>query len=110
MQNLGRARAEAMRLAKEKAKQNYVASIDKNPVECFKIGDNININYDPTGKHNNRWGIVKEVVADGYKVLFTSTKGASCYGGSHKVYERKDGSWIAETVYLEYVKYNQIIL
>jgi hypothetical protein len=108
--NMGKARAEAMRLAKEAAKQNYVANIDKDPTECFKVGDNINVNYDPTDKHPNRWGIVKEVVNGGYKLLFTSTKGSSCHGGVHKVYQRNDGTWIAETEYIEFITYNQIII
>lgn len=110
MQNLGRARAEAMRLAKESARQNYVANVDKDPRECYELGDNINVNYDPTDKHPNRWGIIKEVVNGGYKVRFTSKAGASCYGGVHKAYQRKDGTWIAETEYLEYIPYNKIII
>ena len=111
--NIGRARAEALRLAKQQAKENYVKNqTDTRPLrERFELEDNINVNYDPFEVHPNRWGIVKEVIPGvGYKILFTSTKGASCHGGVHKAYQRTDKTWVAETSRVDLVRYNQIIL
>ena len=56
----------------------------------YAVGDDINIGYDPFGKHTSRDATVLAVLPDGYRVQFTATTGESLDEGVRKPFQRKD--------------------
>ena len=80
-----------------------------NQKRSYKVGDTIVVNFCPFGKHPTRKALVIEKVSVGYKVQFTSTKGASCDGQNRKVYQRKDGKFVTLTEHIEVVTYDQVL-
>lgn len=80
-----------------------------NAIRNFNVGDTVVVNYDPFGKHKTRHAVIESVVANGYQVRFTSTKGESCDGGNRKSFQRKDGSFVTTTSITAYITYNQIL-
>ena len=84
------------------------AKAAENEKRNLSVGDDVNVNFDPFGKHPNRWGVIEKVVLGGYVVRFTSTKGESCDGDIRKVHQRKDGTFVAATSVTKTVTYSQI--
>lgn len=85
------------------------ARVSNQGVSNLQVNDMAVIDYDPFGVHTTRHALVLERVSKGYKVRFTSTKGASCDGCNRKVYQRKDGTYVTLTECVEVVTYKQVL-
>jgi hypothetical protein len=95
-------------LTPNKNKKN-VASQSTFNKQNLQVNTVVVVNYDPFGAHSTRDAIITGIIAGGYQVRFTSTKGSSLHGDVVQSYQRADGTWVSATQATATITYNQIL-